>query len=123
MMEESCADSLACLRAQRHRPQQRRDIPKGSVKHDAVSKSLLKEGMLAYHITAATRHTKFAGWPRGECFENHSTKSELWLSHCYRDSLCCLLHDAPTLISWFLPYPSLAMARPVSLNCRRIQHL
>ena len=28
-------------------------LPKGSVKHDAMSKSLLKEGMLAYHITAA----------------------------------------------------------------------
>ena len=28
-------------------------LPKGSVKHDAVSQSLLKEGMLAYHITAA----------------------------------------------------------------------
>ena len=28
-------------------------LPKGSVKHDAMSKSLLKEGMLAYHITGA----------------------------------------------------------------------
>ena len=28
-------------------------LPKGSVKHVAMSKSLLKEGMLAYHITAA----------------------------------------------------------------------
>ena len=28
-------------------------LPKRSVKHDAVSMSLLKEGMLAYHITAA----------------------------------------------------------------------
>ena len=35
---------------------------------------------------------------------NHSTKSELWLSHCYRDSLCCLLHDAPTLICHILPW-------------------
>ena len=33
--------------------------------------------------------------------------------NCYRDSLCCLLHDAPTLMSRFLPYTSLAMARPV----------
>ena len=57
-----------------------------------------------------TRHTKFAGW---QGFENHSTKYELWLSHCYRDSLCCLLQDAPTLMSRFLPYPSLAMARHV----------
>ena len=28
-------------------------LPKGSVKHDVVSESLLEEGMLAYHITAA----------------------------------------------------------------------
>ena len=28
-------------------------LPKGSVKYDTMSKSLLKEGMLAYHITAA----------------------------------------------------------------------
>ena len=28
-------------------------LPNGSVKHDTMSKSLLKEGMLAYHITAA----------------------------------------------------------------------
>ena len=28
-------------------------LPKGNVKHDAMSKSLLKEGMLAYHIIAA----------------------------------------------------------------------
>ena len=28
-------------------------LPKGSVKHDAMSKSLLEEGMLACHITAA----------------------------------------------------------------------
>ena len=27
-------------------------LPKGSVKHNAVSKSLLKEGMLAYHINS-----------------------------------------------------------------------
>ena len=51
-----------------------------------------------------TRHTKFAGWPRGECFENHSTKSELWLSHCYRDSLRCLLHDACLAFCHILPW-------------------
>ena len=28
-------------------------LPIGSVKHDTMSKSLLKEGMLTYHITAA----------------------------------------------------------------------
>ena len=28
-------------------------LPKGSVKHDTMSKSILEEVMLAYHITAA----------------------------------------------------------------------
>ena len=28
-------------------------LPKGSMKHDAMSNSLLKEGMLPYHRTAA----------------------------------------------------------------------
>ena len=28
-------------------------LPKGSVKHDTISKNLLEEGMLAYHIAAA----------------------------------------------------------------------
>ena len=65
MMEESSADRnqlgnqrLGHLRTQRHRAQQRRGshrdlLPKGSVKHDAMSNSLLKEGMLPYHRTAA----------------------------------------------------------------------
>ena len=60
-MEESSADRnqhLACLRARRYRAQQCREqssplTETKGVKHDAMSKSLLKEGMLAYHITAA----------------------------------------------------------------------
>ena len=64
MMEESSdssADRNPRLRAQRQSlatqrlssPLTETCSPKGSVKHDAMSKSLLKEGMLAYHITAA----------------------------------------------------------------------
>ena len=58
MMEESSADRnqhLAHLEAQ-NAVTAHRDLlpgPKGSVKHNAVSKSLLKEGVLAYHIIAA----------------------------------------------------------------------
>ena len=64
MMEECSADRnqhLARLRAQRHRTQQRRDSPRRSQRLASQrerlarrrEQSLLKEGMLAYHITAA----------------------------------------------------------------------
>ena len=59
-IEKSSADRkrLGRLRTQRHRAQQRRGSPRrsqrlASVKHDAMSNSLLKEGMLPYHRTAA----------------------------------------------------------------------
>ena len=63
-MEESSADRnqhLARLRAQRHRAQQRRDSPRRSQRLASqrerearrCEQGLLKEGTLAYHITAA----------------------------------------------------------------------
>ena len=62
-----CRQEPAFRASQRHRAQQPRGsprrahrdllhrdlLPKGSVKHDAMSNSLLKEGMLPYHRTAA----------------------------------------------------------------------
>ena len=56
MMEESFADRnqrLARLRDTEPSNAEIDVLPKGSMKHDTVSESLLKEGMLACHITAA----------------------------------------------------------------------